>query len=96
MLFVGATWCGSCAAYKASLDDPTMRAAHAPVHIIEVDAERHVRVIEAIGAQPAGVPHWERLARTGQSAGTHIDGRAWSLPTVTSMAPALSAFFAGG
>ena len=94
VLFVGAEWCGSCKAYKTSLTHPEMVAAHRSVHIIEVDADRHMRVVQALQVKPVGVPHWEKLDRsTGRSAGAHIDGRAWTFNTVAAMAPALQAFF---
>jgi thiol:disulfide interchange protein len=93
---VGATWCGSCKAYKRSLPDPRMVEAHAGVTILEVDAERHARTLDTLGITPAGVPHWEVLDRAGRPVGRHIDGSAWTLNTVGSMAPALSAFFQGG
>lgn len=93
VLFIGATRCGSCKAYKASLTDPRMVEAHAPVHILEVDADRHKHVIADLGITIAGVPHWEMLDRTGKPAGKRIDGRAWVVDTAGNMAPVLGAFF---
>ena len=93
VLFIGASWCGSCAAYKASLGDPRMVAAHRGVHILEVDAERHSRVVAELGVQPRGVPHWSELDATGHPTGRHIDGSAWTLNTTGAMASALDGFF---
>ncbi len=95
VLFVGATWCGSCKAYKASLGDPTMVAAHKAVHIIEVDADRHMRVIQALPVAPAGVPHWSILDHDGRPTGRFIDGSAMPIKTAATMAPILAGFFEG-
>ncbi len=93
VVFVGATWCGTCKAYKNAVTDARMVEAHRGVHIIEVDAERHVKVLGELGIQPAGVPHWEVLDHEGKTIGRHIDGSAWTLNTVESMAEALGRFF---
>jgi len=96
VVYVGATWCGPCKVYKASLDDPRMVQAHRPVHIIELDADKHTEALSAVGIQPNGVPHWEMVDPSGKSVGKHIDGGAWGDNTVENMAPVLTKFFTGG
>jgi hypothetical protein len=70
-----------------------MARAHDGIHIIELDAERHVKLIETLQVQPAGVPHWEVLGPHARPVGASVDGRAWTLNTVGGMAKALGAFF---
>ena len=95
IVYVGATWCGPCKVYKASLSDPRMVQAHRPVHIIELDADQHASTLQKLSISPSGVPHWEMVDPSGHSVGKHIDGSAWADNTVENMAPALSAFFTG-
>jgi thiol-disulfide isomerase/thioredoxin len=96
VVYVGATWCGPCKAYKASLSDPKMKQAHVPVQILELDADKHPNTLQWAGITPNGVPHWEMVDSGGKSIGKTIDGSAWEANTVDNMAPALSKFFTGG
>ncbi|HCH64302.1 MAG: hypothetical protein CL927_10715 [Deltaproteobacteria bacterium] len=96
VVYVGATWCGPCKVYKGSLNDKAMIRAHLPVHIIELDADKHPTILEALSIAPEGIPHWEMVDRTGATTGRNIDGRAWQDNTVANMAPSLTRFFTGG
>lgn len=96
VVYVGATWCGPCKVYKNSLEDPAMIRAHLPVHIIELDADKHPNTLQALKITPSGIPHWEMVDRSGVTTGRKIDGSAWQDNTVENMAPALTTFFTGG
>ena len=91
--FVSASWCGSCKAYKATLETTRMKQVHAKVHVLEFDLDHHKSLLTSMQIRPAGVPHWEGLAASGQSSGTRIDGRAWKSDTLDAMAPVLEQFF---
>ena len=91
--FVGATWCGSCKAYKATLETEQMKSVHANVQILELDLDAHRALLAEMSIRPAGVPHWESLTDTGQSSGVRLDGRAWDTDTLDAMTPPLTAFF---
>jgi thiol-disulfide isomerase/thioredoxin len=91
--FIGASWCGSCRAYKATLDTPRMKSVHASVQIVELDLDHHKALLTALAIHPAGVPHWEALTNEGRSTGHRIDGRAWKHDTLDEMAPVLDAFY---
>lgn len=95
VVFVGAKWCGSCKAYKATLGSDRMKQVHSGVQILELDLDRHTTLLTSIGIRPAGVPHWEGLTASGRSSGAKVDGRAWTTDTVDAMAPVLGRFFAG-
>jgi hypothetical protein len=73
-----------------------MVRAHLPVHIIELDADKHLATLKALAIAPTGIPHWEMVDKKGNSTGKKIDGSAWTENTVENMAPALSRFFTGG
>ena len=96
VVYVGATWCGPCKIYKGTINDPRMVRAHLPVHIIELDADRHPATLKELAIAPTGIPHWEMVDKTGTSSGKKIDGSAWDDNTVEKMAPALTRFFTGG
>lgn len=93
--FVGAEWCGSCKAYKATLETASMKAVHAKVQIIELDLDHHRALLAEMNIRPAGVPHWEGLGEVGVSTGHRIDGRAWTADTEAQMSPVLQSFFDG-
>jgi len=91
--YVGATWCGSCKLYKATLESETMKKTHGGVQIVEFDLDQHRQLLAKMNIRPAGVPHWEALNGFGLSSGSHIDGRAWTADTEAEMAPVLQRFF---
>ena len=91
--FVGASWCGSCRAYKSTLESETMKSVHGAVQVVEFDLDHHRALLAQMNIRPAGVPHWEALNEFGLSAGSSIDGRAWKVDTEDAMAPPLRAFF---
>ena len=93
VIYIGATWCGPCKAYKRNLEDPQMIAAHKGAHIVELDADRHAGAIQTLTIQPEGVPHWEMVDREARPVGRRIDGRAWEADTPDNMAGPLTAFF---
>jgi hypothetical protein len=93
VVYVGAGWCQPCLLYKASLDDPRMKAAHEGVRILEADADLHD--LSALGISPNGIPHWELVDAAGHSTGAVVTGGAWGDNTPENMAPVLTAFFAG-
>ncbi len=93
VVYIGATWCGPCKAYKRHLEDPRMVAAHKGAHIVELDADRHAGAIQALSIQPEGVPHWEMVDRTARPVGRRIDGRSWESDTPENMAGPLTEFF---
>jgi hypothetical protein len=91
--FVGASWCGSCSAYKATLETARMQQVHQRVHILEFDLDHHKGLLSSMNIRPAGVPHWEGIAASGHSSGARVDGRAWKTDTLDAMAPVLEQFF---
>ena len=92
--FVGASWCGSCRAYKSTLASQTMKSVHEEVQVVEFDLDHHRALLAEMNIRPSGVPHWEALGEFGISTGQSIDGRAWKEDTEDTMAPVLKAFFA--
>ena len=92
--YIGATWCGSCNAYKATLESDTMKEVHGQVQVLELDLDRHKGLLADLGIRPAGVPHWEGLDASGKSTGVRVDGRAFSADTEAVMAPVLKDYFA--
>ncbi len=91
--FISASWCGSCKAYKGTLETERMKQVHARVHILEFSLDDHKGLLSSLNIHPAGVPHWEGLAPSGQSSGKKTDGRAWEADTLDAMAPVLEPFF---
>lgn len=95
VVYVGAGWCQPCVAYKAVLDDPRMKEAHAGVRILEADMDLHYEGLSELGVNPSGIPHWEILDASGKSTGAVITGGAWGDNTPENMAPALLGFWGG-
>ena len=81
VVYVGATWCGPCKVYKNSLEDPAMIRAHLPVHIIELDADKHPNTLQALKITPSGIPLGNG-GPLGHHHGRKIDGSAWQDNTV--------------
>lgn len=94
VVYVGAAWCGSCAAYRSTLESARMLEVHRSVQVIELDLDHHQRLLTELEIRPAGVPHWEAVDGRGHSRGLQLDGRAWAADTLDAMAPPLEAFFA--
>ncbi len=91
--FVGASWCGSCQAYKQTLEGDTMKEVHAGVQVLELDLDHHRALLAEMNIRPAGVPHWEAIGEIGLSIGQRVDGRRFPKDTEAEMAPVLKDFF---
>ena len=91
--FVGASWCGSCRAYKSTLESETMKSVHGGVQVVEFDLDHHRALLAEMNVRPAGVPHFEALGEFGMSTGQSVDGRAWKVDTADAIAPVLQIFF---
>jgi thioredoxin 1 len=93
-LQITAEWCGPCKKLRASLDDPSMRAAFAGTYIIRVDFDAWEKQLKAEGFVNEGIPVFFAVAKDGHPTGEKIDGGAWGEDIPANMAPPLQKFFA--